>query len=303
MLPVIDITPLYLENIALRRNIGHALLDAYRAFGFCYITGARVPSLQNGFSNARAFFAQDVAAKNALSIHTSPRLQGYEPQTTQESKEAFVIGREPKTGDPVTLAQTPYHGPNRFPSAPETFKPIAIGLFDEMLDLARLLNRALALSIGVDEHHFDVLSDKPLGALRFLHYPPATGNDTRDGIGAHTDWGALSILAMDDVPGLDIQTALGEWMPVPPRADALVINIGNLVERWTNGDLKATLHRVQNRTARDRYSIAFFLDMNHDALIEPLAPFVSESNPSRFAPVTVSDYLQSMHEQDYGSAT
>ena len=126
---------------------------------------------------------------------------------------------------------------------------------------------------------------------RLLHYPaPAPGSDPRTGAGAHTDYGNLTLLATDDVGGLEVQTRAGQWTEAPVVSGAFIVNIGDCLMRWTNDVYVSTPHRVVNRSARERYSIAFFYDPNPDALVETI-PSCVRAGDARYPPILAADYL------------
>lgn len=300
-LPVIDISALTTGDVFERRAVGDAVVAACREHGFFYATGhgLRDDRRDAVFDDVTRFFALPSEIKNAVSVDKSEHFRGYEPPTDADSKEGFVMGREMPADDPRVVDGTPYHAPNAWPDGLDAdWRQRMQALFGEMLDLARLLNRGLALGLKLDEGYFDTLSDDPMAALRLLHYPP---HCERPGIHEHTDWGALSVLFQNDVPGLQVRGRDGAWIDVPPMDGACVVNVGDLVARWTNDMLKSTPHRVVNRTGRDRYSVCFFLDMNYDAMIECLPGCADEHNPAKYAPVRVADYLDEMHRRDYGT--
>jgi isopenicillin N synthase-like dioxygenase len=159
-----------------------------------------------------------------------------------------------------------------------------------------LFEQALELSDG----HFDRFMQHPTCTTRLLHYPPqpATVAPGQIGCGAHTDWGALTLLAQDDAGGLQVQRREGSWMDVTPLPGALVVNIGDMMQRWTNDRWRSTLHRVVNRQSdRERWSIAYFFDLDADAEILPLAPCVSAQRPARYGPITAGQHLIEMYRR------
>lgn len=132
----------------------------------------------------------------------------------------------------------------------------------------------------------------PISIQRLLHYPPQSGYVSKDiiGIGAHTDYGNLTILSQDDVGGLQVMNRDGEWVEGTPIRGTFIINIGDLIQRLTNGVYLANIHRVVNISGRERYSIPFFIDADFDAIIEPLASCVTDGNPLRYGPVICGEH-------------
>ena len=140
----------------------------------------------------------------------------------------------------------------------------------------------------------------PTCTTRLLHYPPqpADAAPGQIGCGAHTDWGALTLLAQDDAGGLQVRPAGGDWIDIAPRADAYVVNVGDMMQRWTNDRWVSTIHRVINRFAgRDRWSIAYFFDLDAEARIEPLPACVSADRPARYGALTAGEHLAEMYRR------
>jgi isopenicillin N synthase-like dioxygenase len=132
--------------------------------------------------------------------------------------------------------------------------------------------------------------------LRFLHYPaglPATST-TQLGAGAHTDYGSITLLYQDDVGGLEVRGADGQWHPAPAVPGALLVNTGDLMQRWTNDRFRSTVHRVRPiKGLVDRYSIAFFVDPDTDVRVECIESCNSEQRPPRYPTVTAGEHIQS----------
>jgi isopenicillin N synthase-like dioxygenase len=176
-----------------------------------------------------------------------------------------------------------------------------------MMGLAHKLVHALSLSLGLPEDHFEAMQHQPITIQRLQHYPPQAGDvgPAEIGIGAHTDYGFLTILSQDDVGGLQVRNRDGEWISAPPIEGTFVINIGDLVETFTNGRYTSTVHRVVNATGRERYSIPFFIDLDFDAVVEPLSSCVTAENPSKYPAFTCGEhkYRRFVDSYDHLKAT
>lgn len=294
-LPIIDISPLYNGQTVQRQSVGDQIAQACKTYGFFYIKNFNIPAgdIAECFAQSQKFFKKTSDFKEQYSIAHSDRFQGYEPPTDLESKEAYVLGPERTSDDPLVEQGVKYHGANMWPDMPG-WKDVMTRQMDQMRELAKCLNRGLALGLGIEEGYFDNVSRDPMCALRLLHYPAHRKNT---GIEQHTDWGALSLLIQDDIAGLEVLTPEGQWAIVPPIKDTIVVNIGEMVEIWTGGLFKATPHRVINRSEYARYSIAFFLDMDHDAVLKPV---LKGGDISNYPPIRVSEFIDNMHERDYG---
>jgi len=288
--PIINI-----KQVLNSQNIGDQIYNACQKYGAFYISGHGL-SVHNLFKLSVRFFNQDVENKEKISINTNDLYRGYEPPTEKASKEGFVIGAEHACSE-----DTPhYHGPNTWPDKMPKLRSEMMRVLEYMMALSHLLHEYLALGLGVDRDYFANISHDPNVALRLLHYPP---HQKIEGIEEHTDWGGMSLLISDGCPGLEVKNNQGVWcLPEPEYAcdNLIMIHPGNLIARWTNDAVKALPHRVVNRSDQSRYSIAFFMDMDHDAIIDVLPKFVTPAKLAKYAPISVSDYLDEMHKQDYG---
>lgn len=303
-LPVIDISALMGggdgARTALARHIGAACRDR----GFFYITGHGVPdwATHQALEAARALFDLPAEAKLALSKDHSPANRGYErlggqtlePGTPPDLKEGFYIGAEEPFGGFN-------RGPNQWPAALPGFAPAMLGYHALMLDLATRLMSALALSLGLDAGAFTDFCRSPVAVLRLLHYPPQPPTELGRGAGAHTDFGALTILLQDDVRGLEVyDQAIGAWTPAPPIPGTFVVNLGDLIARWTNDLYRSTPHRVVNRSGQRRYSIPFFLSGAADYEVCCLAACLGPGDRPKYPPVTAEAHLRERYRQTYG---
>ena len=132
-----------------------------------------------------------------------------------------------------------------------------------------------------------------MATLRFLHYPaPSRGSDPETGAGEHTDYGNLTLLATDEVGGLEVRTRAGQWIEAPVVPGAFIVNIGDCLMRWTNDVYVSTPHRVVNRSAKERYSIAFFYDPNPDAIVETIPSCLKQGERARYPAILAADYLK-----------
>jgi isopenicillin N synthase-like dioxygenase len=169
--------------------------------------------------------------------------------------------------------------------------------YAEVLDLGRLLLTAFALALGEPPESFQRAVTKPPSQLRLIHYP--FDPDARDtvGIGAHTDYECFTLLR-PTAPGLEVLNGAGDWIDVPPRPDAFVLNIGDMLETWTNGEFVATTHRVR-KVREERYSFPLFFCVDYDTTVAPLARFVRSGRPARPA-VLAGEHLFAQTAQSFG---
>ncbi len=298
-------------------DVAQALDQALRTHGFFAVTrhGLPAPVLDAAFEASHRFFALAEEHKRRWHIDGWAQRAGWvapadqpggvlqrgfdpvgwqalDPAALPDLKESFYLGVEAL-------------GPNQWPD--EALVPgfrAAVQAYAAQADqLARRLMGLFELALGLPAGHFDAFMRHPTCTTRLLHYPPQAvaaatalaGQGGQLGCGAHTDWGALTLLAQDDAGGLQVQHLDGRWLDLTPLPGSLVVNIGDMMQRWTNDRWRSTPHRVVNRVSgRDRWSIAYFFDLDADAVIAPLAPCVAASEPPRYAPITAGEHLAEM---------
>ena len=188
-------------------------------------------------------------------------------------KEGLKIGRDLPLDHPLVVAGTPLHGPNQWPEALPGWRQAMEAYYAALTDLGRSVMHAFALALELEETFFDHKLGGPMATVGPLHYPPQSGQITqrRIGAGAHTDFGCLTLLAQDAAGGLQVRNSAGSWIEAPPIAGAFVVNIGDMMARWSNDIFASTLHRVINTSGRERYSIPFFFDPEFDTDLTCLA--------------------------------
>lgn len=195
---------------------------------------------------------------------------------------------------PLILAEwqnNPMSGPNAWPDYPN-FKHTVAGYYAEILALARRMIKLFAEVLLLPPDFFDSLVSTPGAMGRMIHYPPQpASNPEALGIGAHTDIECFTILCQGTVPALQILNVNGEWIQAPPVPGTFVVNIGDMLARWTNDRFISTVHRVWNITGQERYSIPFFFGVNYDATIKTLDSCLDEGQRSKYEPVLAGDYV------------
>jgi isopenicillin N synthase-like dioxygenase len=314
-LPIIDIGGLRSPDRAARRNVAAALRKACVSNGFFYIRNHGVPEpvVAAVFAEAERFFALPAAQKADVDKAKSSANRGYEPLSGQtleagappDLKEGFYIGPEIAADDPRGLAGKFNQGPNQWPAGVPDFRGTMERYFAEMLSLGACLMGGLALSLDLAEDHFAAFCREPIATLRLLHYPPqpADAAPGQKGAGAHTDFGGLTLLQQDDVGGLEVfDQASGGWIHADPMPGTYVVNLGDMIARWTNDRYRSTLHRVVNSSGRERYSVPFFFVGNPDHEVRCLPTCLSPGETPKYSPTTVEAHLREMYRRTYAPA-
>jgi isopenicillin N synthase-like dioxygenase len=301
-LPILDLSSWRKGDRASLGRIGAEVGAACRDVGFFYVVNHGVDKdlIAGTFNQSRRFFALPLAERQALAIEKIGGNRGYsgvlhealDPGRGPDMKEAFNVGLELQRDDPDLLSGQPFRSLNAWPSLP-SFRETLLAYYDACAALGAWLHRAFACDLGLRPEFFDDKFDRPMATLRLLHYPaPPHGSEPRTGAGAHTDYGNLTLLATDDVGGLEVRARSGEWIEAPVVPGAFIVNIGDCLMRWTNDIYVSTPHRVVNRSARERYSIAFFYDPNPDAIVETIPSCLRRGERTRYPPILAADYLK-----------
>lgn len=310
--PIIDLQPLRDGTPDGLARVAAQIGAAARDIGFFSVRNHGIPNaaIDGLFSAAGSFFAQPDDVKDELSIERSPNYAGYarmemerlDPARPGDAKESFNMGRERAEDDPDLLAGKPFVGRNQWPPLPG-FRDAMLGYFDHALVAAQLVHSAIAVDLGLNAAYFEPFYERPLAALRVLHYPPHPGtfDETQYGAGPHTDYGGITLLAQDDTGGLEVKRRDGGWIAVDPVPGTLVCNIGDALMRWTNDVYVSNAHRVVNRSGRERYSCAFFYEPHPDAIIACIPSCTDEAHPAKYAPIAFADHLRSRIEPTYAA--
>ncbi len=295
-IPIIDIGPLRDGSDPI--GVAQALNKASREVGFIYISnhGMAETLIDAAREAALRFFRLPMDVKNEVRVNDKHRgflgQGGAKMQTGARAdlKESFIFGYEDAEG--LTLEDHPLRGPNRWPAEPPELRRHAKAFFDAAHAIAHHLMRGFALGLDRPEDTFLKTTASPMSRASMVYYPPqdaALGAD-QFGVGPHTDFGVLTVLCQDDVGGLQVQDLTGQWIAAPPIPRTLVVNVGDLLARWTNDAYRSTPHRVVNSSDRERLSLVLAYDPEPETLIDPRGLFGDDVATS-YQPITCGDYL------------
>lgn len=280
---------------------GAAIDEALATSGFLQLTniGIAPDLLEMVFQESKAFFESSADTRRRCAYGSASENFGYQglleenldPAAPADLKQTFTMRN---------IINRPPPG-ERWPS-PE-FRDLMQRFYAAALTAAHAIQHRMAQTLGLVPDHFTRVHSGENVTLRLLHYPSGGVPEpalSQLGAGAHTDYGFLTLLFQRDVGGLQVIDSTGTWIDVPPRADAVIVNSGDLLERWTNGRYRSTMHRVIAMTGeRDRLSIAMFVDPDSDTVVEALPSCVAGENAVRFPAITAGEHLQSKLEASH----
>lgn len=301
-IPVLDASSL-LRGAA--GEMAEAFAKAYGETGFAYVVnhGISEALIKRVFAASAAF--HDLPRDEKMAVALDANHRGFIPINTStdvnskladvkrpNQSESFMMMREDGPDAPDVQAGAYLAGPNQWPDL-AGFREDVTAYHDALTDLGRGLMQVAALSVGADPAALASAFERPTTWLRLLYYPPTNPAEADlYGSAPHTDFGCLTILAQDDVGGLQVQTPAGAWVDAPRVEGAFVVNVGDMLHRWSNGRLLSTPHRVINASGKSRYSCPFFFDPNVATTIAPLPSCISADRPARFQPLVFGDFLR-----------
>lgn len=302
-IPVLDFEGFWSGDLSRRTATVAALRAALESFGFLYLRshGVSTSVVDAVFAQSRAFFALPQEAKDAVKgkeIGSSRGYEGFGVQALDESqpgdlKEIFQAGSEHAAARP-----------NVWPAGLPGFREAVLDFRQAATDTASQLMRAIALALGLPEGYFEPFYHRSdsTPTVRLLHYPPLRGTPAPGQLraGAHTDFGGISLLFQDEEGGLEIQAPDGTWLLALALPGTAIVNTGDLMERWTNGQFRSSPHRVVNpvgpAAVRDRYSTVLFHSPNRDAVISCLEPCQGPERPPKYPPVTAGEHISARNQ-------
>ncbi len=315
IIPVIDFSPMLSSRAEDRRRIAGELRQACTEVGFFYLAnhGFSKAVIRRAYEAMQRFFALPRDEKMKIHYMTTGNHRGYvahgDIKADHELRggdmhEAVELAQDLPADDPDYLKGIKFYGPNAWPDAPADFRWALGTYFDAQLEFGRTMLRAFALALDLPETYFDPLYTKPMSRLRACYYPPQSPDwDVRKiGIGAHRDYEIFTTVWQSQQAGLQVKAVKGDWIEVSPIEDTFVINIGNLMQRWTNDKFLSRPHRVVNLTQEHRYSIVQFFGVNYDAAMDAFPTCKSDAEPAKYPVISCGKNTEDQVAKTYYSA-
>ncbi len=318
LVPVIDYGPYFAGEPATLAPLADTLRHACENIGFFYALNHGVPqaTIDRGFAASRQFHALPLEEK--LKLRLNENNIGYLPMnasaqaastvhkaTKPNQNESYFISHDRAPDHPDVLAGIKLRGRNKWPegTAAEstTLRAVMMAYFDALYALSQRMLPPFAVALGMPENHFaPYFANESHANCRFLHYPPqADTTENTFGTAPHTDNSFMTALARTDVPGLAIRLPSGEWFAPPVIPGTLLINLGNIMRRWSNNRFLSTPHGVINESGTDRYSIAYFHSPNPDVVIDCLPSCIDADNPPQYPPALYRDLILAFFRANY----
>ncbi|KXT14229.1 hypothetical protein AC579_7543 [Pseudocercospora musae] len=323
--PILDFSVIYGNDAAAKSELVETVKKCCLRNGFFQIVGHRVPRelQQDVLDSVKSFFNLPQELKEKVHKDNTTWNRGYESigsqilesGTNPDLKEGFYIGEEISKSHPYFTGKKLNSGPNQWPTSSssqesnfdaEKFRRVSMEYYAHMHTLAREVLSVIALTLDLPEDYFQAFTTGAVATLRYLHYPPqppTSDEKLTRGIGAHTDFGSITLLMQDEVDGLQVyEKSTNEWLDVTPVPGAYVVNLGNMFMRWSNDLYISNLHRVINKSGRERYSVPFFFSGHPDYVIDCLPNCRKEGEGKKYEPITVMDCVGGSYRESYGKA-
>jgi isopenicillin N synthase-like dioxygenase len=295
-IPTLDFSAFADGGDAARLALAKELGAAFRRYGFVSLLGHGVDrgAVDGALVAAEAFFDHPEEEKRRVQDRRNNR--GYVPMfdtvlpgQKPGGHEAFSMGHTSSPTDPELLA-LPFHAPTPWPEVPG-FRARLEACYGALYALGRRILEAVALDLGAPGDFFAEASRESYSNMRVLHYPPQEriADITDNGVRAHADEGLITLLVQDMNGGLSVQGPGGDWLPVVPDREAIVVNVGKLLRHWTNGRYAAATHMVVNRSGRERYSIPLFVHPSFRTVIDPRTLVGEPPAAEEFVPIVAGE--------------
>ncbi len=313
-IPVIDFGPVFAGEPGALASSAAQVCHACENVGFFYAFNHGVPEalIEQAFAASHRFHALPLADK--LKLRLNDNNIGYLPinasvqgastvhkATRPNRNESFFISHDRGPDHPELIAGAPLRGRNQWPQEMPEVRRDMMAYFRALGAMCDRMLPVFAAALGMPEGFFaPFFAGEAHANLRFLHYPPQDRDeDNLFGQAPHTDNSFMTALARTDVPGLAVRLPSGEWFPPPVIPGTFLINLGNIMRRWSNDRFLSTPHGVLNDSGADRYSIAYFQSPNVDSVIECLPSCVGPDDPARYPPAVYRDLVLEFYRANY----
>ena len=313
-IPVIDYGPYFAGQPDALITLAAEVRHACEHVGFFYALNHGVDQavIDRAFAASRRFHALPLETKLALRLNQNNI--GYLPinasvqgastvhkATRPNQNESFFVSHDRGAEHPDVLAGRALRGRNQWPEGVPGLREDMMAYFHALGSMCDRMLPPFAVALGMPADYFaPFFANEAHANLRFLHYPPQDPDEENlFGQAPHTDNSFMTALARTDVPGLAVRLPSGEWFPPPVLPGTFLINLGNIMRRWSNDRFLSTPHGVLNESGTDRYSIAYFHSPNPDALIEPLPSCIGADNPPRYPPAVYRDLILEFYRANY----
>jgi isopenicillin N synthase-like dioxygenase len=313
LLPRIDMSILKGGGVEALKQIGQQLCSAFYHVGFATLVNHDIEAsdIQKMFKQSKMLFELPLEDKRKMAYTTTARNRGYigfgqetlEGTGTACNREAAVIVRPPadaKESFDVGSEQDSLYADIWPGTLMPAFKQVAFNLRSELDTLHGMIMQSIALNLDLEKDYFTPYFENREYSLRLIHYPQISADEiTHKGqkrAGTHTDYNQMTLLLQDQVGGLQVLDSNNQWIDVKPESGAIIVNTGDLMERWSNGLFCSTVHRVMapeshNKELPNRYSMAYFVKPNRRSLISCLSSCQSENLPAQYPTVECFDYV------------
>jgi isopenicillin N synthase-like dioxygenase len=311
-IPIINFSLFNNGDTKTKQTVAEQIYQACHEIGFMYLQnhGISQDLIEQVFTHSQDFFNLPLEIKQQFAWSDEHSNQGYvgmererlDPHKPGDLKEAFNVGKEdtktPRRGDAENQ-----NFDRSLPNSPGQNSSI-LAFYQACTEVANRVLQAFALALQLPEDFFANNHNEQNHTLRLLHYPPIQQPPQAGQVraGEHSDYGSITLLFQDEVGGLEVQTASGDWIAAPAIPGTVVVNTGDLIQRWTNHVFCSTKHRVMipndDRVKQSRYSIAFFCHPNDDTEIACLESCCREY-PPLYLPILAGEYLLSRLQATY----
>lgn len=314
LIPVIDYGPYFADVPGAMESLAQQLRHACTQVGFFYALNHGVPQeiIDRGFAASRRFHALPLEEK--LKLQLNENNIGYMPMnasvqgastvhkaTKPNQNESFFVSHDRAADHPDVVAGLPLRGRNQWPAGMGDLRAAMMAYFRALNAVCDRMLPPFAVALGMPADHFTpFFANEAHANLRFLHYPPqADMNENTFGAAPHTDNSFMTALARNDVPGLAVRLTSGEWFAPPVIPGTFLINLGNIMRRWSNDRFLSTPHGVINDSGADRYSIAYFHSPNPASTIACLPSCTSPDDPPHYPPAIYRDLVLEFYRKNY----